>query len=74
MNFAAKSMISADKLLGWDKLAFVLLAFACAAVIAFAATPLAKKIAYKLRIIDVPKDERRTFQPLCKGRREIQKI
>lgn len=59
MNFAAKSMISADKLLGWDKLAFVLLAFACAAVIAFAATPLAKKIAYKLRIIDVPKDERR---------------
>ncbi len=59
MNFAARSMISADKLLGWDKLVFVLLAFVCAAAVALATTPLAKRLAVKLGIIDVPKDARR---------------
>ena len=33
--------------------------FITAAIISFAATPFAKKLAYKLKAIDVPKDERR---------------
>ena len=38
---------------------YILLALIAATVISFAATPLVKKMAYKVGAIDVPKDNRR---------------
>ncbi len=48
-----------DKLLDAKGILFACLALLISAVLAYLLTPLSKKLAYKLKIVDVPKDSRR---------------